>query len=211
MEAVVEARREYLYMLQECVIPEIMNTFIAMWRDTDHAFRGGQGRLNHFKELAHTVHTWSENNIDVHVDSIRTECPWIDKLIEAVIVSLVQIMSSVKVNKESRKISLTIPTPSEFIRKCYKVSEEEIVKKPDFMLNEETYEVNLFEKISKAMNIVIRSYVPLQHIMTPTSTTEVDLDPVEEEPPELIGEEDDDVLMRDAAEEKTIVTDNGDA
>ena len=34
MQAIVEARREYMNMLEECMVPEMSNTFINMYDDT---------------------------------------------------------------------------------------------------------------------------------------------------------------------------------
>lgn len=215
MEAVVEARREYLFMLHECMLPEMINTYIRMYADTEEPFRGNRGRITEFKRISSEIQEWNDNIIDVHVDNIKAECPWFDKLVEAVIVSLVQIMSSVKINKNNNKISLTVPSAADFVRKCYRVSQAEIYKSPDFMADEDTCETVLFNKLTKAIDSVIRSYVPLQNIISMNISTSGDSvifddpepesadEPETEEPePEFQQEEEDDVLMPDAAEKK---------
>jgi hypothetical protein len=203
MEAVVEARREYMFMLQECMIPEMMTTYIRMYNDTEEPFRGNRGRILEFKRVTTDIQTWNDNIIDAHVDNIKAECPWFDKLIEAVIVSLVQIMSSVKINKNNNKISLTVPSAADFVRKCYRSSQTEIYKSPDFMADEDTRETALFNKLTKSIDNVIRSYVPLQNIIAMNISTSGDSVVFEDEPEEQqdSGPEDD-ILMPDAAEKK---------
>jgi hypothetical protein len=199
MDAVVEARKEYMFMLHECLLPEMINTYLRMYEDTDEPFRGGRGRVTEFKRISMDIQTWSDNNVELHVDNIKAECPWFDKLIEAAIVSLVRIMSSVKITNNSNKISVTVPSATDFVRKCYRVSQQMIHKSADFMADDDTRETVLFTKLSKAVDSVIRSYVPLHNIISMNiSTTEPEMEPEQEE--EELGE--DDVLMPDAAEKK---------
>jgi len=189
------------------MVPEMINTFLNMYEDTHEMLRGDRGRVAKFKEISAEISTWSENDIDVHVDRIKAECPWFDKLIEASIVSLVQILKSVKINQQSNKLSLTIPSTSEFVRKCYKTAQVYICKSADFMSDEDTREQILFTRIVKAIDVVIRSYVPLQNIISMNISSpgeDLTFDEEEQEPEEetktIGGEEEDDVLMPDATE-----------
>ena len=209
MEAVVEARREYMIMIQECMIPEMSSTFLRMYDDTEEMLRGGRGRVAKFKEISSEISEWSENTVDVHVERIQAECPWFDKLIEASIVSLVQILKSVKINSQSVKLSLTIPSTSEFVRKCYKAAQVLICKSPEFLTDDDHRESGLVARITKAIDVVIRSYVPLQNIITMNISSPEEPEPQyesESEPEETKTIEEtksiveDDVLMPDATE-----------
>jgi len=202
MEAVVEARREYMFMLQECMIPEMMNTYIRMYTDANQPFRGTRGQINEFTKMTLDIKEWSDSIVDAHVDNIKAECPWFDKIIEAAIVSLVQIMSSVKINKNSNKIQLNVPSAADFVRKCYRTSQAEIYKSPDFMGDDETRDTILMNKLTKIVDNVVRSYVPLHNIMAMNiSESEPEpMEPMEEQ--EGADPEEDDVLMPDAAEKK---------
>jgi len=207
MQAIVEARREYMNMLEECMVPEMSNTFINMYDDTQELLRGDRGRVTKFKEISGEISSWSDNVVDVHVDRIKQECPWFDKLIEATIVSFVQIMNSVKINRMTNKLSLTIPSASEFVRKCYKAAQSYIVKSADFMAHEDERETVLGKRIAKAIDTVVRGYVPLQNIISMNISTPGDEysfggeeEPEEPEEPETKTIEEDDVLMPDATE-----------
>ena len=206
MEAVVEARREYMFMLQECMLPEMISTYMRMYSDTEEPFRGNRGRVSEFKKISTDIQSWNDNIIDAHVDNIKAECPWFDKLVEAVIVSLVQIMSSVKINKNNNKISLTVPSAADFVRKCYRASQADIYKSAEFMADEENRETVLINKLTKSIDSVIRSYVPLQNIISMNISTSGDSVVFDEEEPEAEEEAEpepeDDILMPDAAEKK---------
>jgi Family of unknown function (DUF5764) len=207
MEAIVEARREYMNMLQECMIPEMTNTYIEMYNDTDEMLIGERGRIHKFREACSRIQDWGDNTIDDHVDRIKEDCPWFERLIEASVISLVQILKSVKINKNASRLAVTIPTAAEFVRKCYKTSQAYICKSPDFIVDEDRREEVLFNKITKSIDTVVRSYVPLHNIMTLNLTAQDDEPEPEPEPeqePEsrTIGteEDEDDVLMKDATE-----------
>jgi Fe2+ transport system protein B len=175
-----------------------------MYTDSDQPFRGMRGQINEFKKMTLDIKEWSDNIVDAHVDNIKTECPWFDKIIEAAIVSLVQIMSSVKINKNSNKIQLNVPSAADFVRKCYRTSQTEIYKSADFMSDDEHRETILVNKLTKVIDNVVRSYVPLHNIiaMNISEAQPYENEPIEEEQSPVEEEEEDDVLIPDAAEKK---------
>jgi hypothetical protein len=82
------------------------------------------------------------------------------------------------------------------------------------MADEDTCETVLFNKLTKAIDSVIRSYVPLQNIISMNISTSGDSvifdepEPESSEEPEPeaeIQQEEDDVLMPDAAEKKIAI------
>jgi hypothetical protein len=88
------------------------------------------------------------------------------------------------------------------------MSQTDIYKSADFMSDEDTRETILFNKITKSIDNVIRSYVPLQNIISMNISTAGDSvvfdeeEPEEEPEQEPTDEPEDDVLMPDAAEKK---------
>jgi hypothetical protein len=163
MEALVEARRQYLEALYECVIPEIMKTFIEMYDDANGGFRG---KKTEFQRQLLEIKTWNSDVIGEHVESIRKCCPWLDGLIRASLVSLVQIMNSVRISKGGGKLSLTVPTTNDFIHAVYKQAATEVYKRPDILEDEDDRDDVIWDKCSKALDIVIRSSVPFQKILS---------------------------------------------
>ena len=115
-------------------------------------------------------------------------------------------MSSVKINKNNNKISLTVPSAADFVRKCYRASQADIYKSAEFMADEENRETVLINKLTKSIDSVIRSYVPLQNIISMNISTSGDSVVFDEEEPEAEEEAEpepeDDILMPDAAEKK---------
>lgn len=195
MESVVEARREYQYMLYEYTVPEVLNTYIDIYSDIQMPF----GKPGQFKSRLEKVEHWDDGTIERHVESVTRECPWFDKIVEACIVSLAQIMSSIKTHSLKNKVDVTVPTTAEFIRKVFKNSAQKLQKSVRVMeLEDDDRDEKVYNLITKSINDVIRSYVPLSNIMAKNLSA----------PPEEQYSEEEDILMRDAAEEKTIITDN---
>jgi hypothetical protein len=206
MEAIVEARKEYMYMLQECVVPEVLKTFMELWEESD-----GWARMDRFIHLISEIQTWGDSNFENKVENIKKDCDWFEKLIEASIVVRVQIMNSVKVGRHHGKLKITVPSSVEFIRKVFKISVLDVKKNPSFM-KEDNYENVLYDKITKAIDQTVRSYVPLQSIIsrnlsddyeydTPEPPSIPEPEPIEEEPVEEeevfnVQVEDDDLLKK---------------
>lgn len=171
MEAIVEARKEYMYLLQECINPVVMQTFLTMWESSD-----GWNKISKFKETMNEINSWGDNTVDLEVDKIKSECDYLDKLIEASVVVRVQIMNSVKIGKHSGKLKLNIPSDTEFIRKVYRYAYKELVKNCEFMKDDDTREIKLFDVVTKAIDLTIRSYVPLHSIIQRNLTDEYTID-----------------------------------
>jgi Family of unknown function (DUF5764) len=194
MEALVEARRQYLEALYECVIPEVVKTFVEMYDESDGGFRG---KKTAFQKDLLEIKTWNSDVIGEHVETIKKCCPWLDGLIRASLVSLVQIMNSVRISKGGGKLSLTVPTTNDFIHAVYKQAATELYKRPSIMeeQDEDDRDDVLWEKCSKALDIVIRSSVPFQKILsmniTPSNEDEFTFENSDtEDPPDLPKEYD---------------------
>jgi Family of unknown function (DUF5764) len=196
MEALVEARRQYLEALYECVAPEVIKTFVIMYEDSDGGFRGKKTAFQ--KELL-SIKTWNSDVIGEHVESIRKCCPWLDGLIRASLVSLVQIMNSVRISKGGGKLSLTVPTTNDFIHSVFKQTAQEVYKKPEIMEDEDEREDVLWDRSCKALDIVVRSSIPFQKILSMNITqsnedeytfenSDADEDPVENDLPKEYDE-----------------------
>jgi Family of unknown function (DUF5764) len=178
MEAIVEARKEYMYMLQECMCPVVMEKFIQMWNESD-----GWSKIQKFKETMKQIDSWGENTVEIEVEKVQSECDYLDKLIEASIVVRVQIMNSVKIGRHSGKLKLNVPAAIEFVRKVYRFTHKELAKSCEFMKDEDSRDHKLYEAVSRALDLTVRSYVPLQSIISRNLSDEYSFDePVHEEP-----------------------------
>jgi len=178
MEAIVEARRQFLYMLQECMIPAITQTFVDYWQESP-----AWNKTPTFRTKMLEISEWSDSIVDSKTQELKNCCDNFDKLIEASIVSLVRIMTSVK-TKSTGRLKLTMPTCEEFVRKVYKLSATEVLKSKNIMEDEDTRDEKVGEKISRSIDNVIMSYVPIKTIVN----TDVESDQ-EEEPEEVEPEE----------------------
>lgn len=162
MESLVEARRQYLEALYDCVVPEIIDTFDEMYDTCE----GAWGRKNgQFQKKLLEIKTWNSDVIAEHVERMNRDCPWLDGLIRASLVSLVQIMNSVRVTKNGGKLSLTVPTTNDFVHGVYKNAAAEVYKKVDIMEDKDDRDEALWDKCCKALETTIRNSVPFQRIL----------------------------------------------
>jgi len=196
MDVLVEARREYLQSLYECMVPEMISAFYKLYLESEKMLKNQTNRLIQYQKFLQEIKHWNNSIVKEHTDAFKHECPWFDDLVVAVIVSSVKIMSSVRINKTSNKLNLSIPKTEDFVHECYKKAAEDIYNKPyimaDLMTDDEREEA-LWDRISECIEKVIKSYVPLQQILamnisSPSSTSDLVIDdgPMEDsEDPEV--------------------------
>jgi len=103
-----------------------------------------------------------------HTDNIANRCAWFNDLLAAVFVSCVKILSSVRLGKDNKKISLKLPTNETFIQTCYNNVAKELYKDPYvFSESQNEYERDekLYERFSIAIEASVRELIPVQQIL----------------------------------------------
>lgn len=169
MDVLVEARREYLENMYEYMVPEMISSFYTLYLESEKMSKSANNRLIQYQKFLKEIKNWNNSIVKEHTDAIKRECPWFDDLIIAVIVSSVKIMSSVRLNPTSNKISLNTPTPSDFVHECYKAAAEDLYKNPYVMselMTDDEREEALWDRIAEAIQTVIKRYVPIQQILS---------------------------------------------
>jgi hypothetical protein len=181
MDVLVEARREYLQNLYECMVPEMISSFYNLYLESEKMLKNQTNRLIQYQKFLQEIKHWNNSIVKEHTDALKHECPWFDDLMVAVIVSSVKIMSSVRINKCAGKISLSVPKPEDFVHECYKLAAEDLYKSPyvmaDLMTDDEREEA-LWDRVAECIEKVIKRYIPLQQILSmnissPTSAADL--------------------------------------
>ena len=190
MDVLVEARREYLQVLYECMVPEMISSFYQLYLESEKMMKNQANRLIQYQKFLKEIKNWNNSIVKEHTDAMKRDCPWFDDLMVAVIVSSVKIMSSVRLTKTSNKISLNIPKPEDFVHECYKAAAEDIYKQPYVMselMTDDEREDALWDRVAECIEKIVKKYVPLQQILamniaSPTSAADFVIDdgPVED-------------------------------
>lgn len=167
LNILVEAKREYLGQLSDIMCPVMIENFEKMY---DEAYTMSKGRkvLIMFQKLLKEVPNWSEAMSKQHTDAISNRIAWFNDLLAAVFVSCVKILSSVRLGKDNKKISLKLPTNEIFVQTCYNNVAKDLYKDPYiFHESQNEYERNdqLYQRISTAIEASVRELIPVQQIL----------------------------------------------
>lgn len=120
INVIIEARNLYTDEL----ITKVENTFYegveSIWNScTTDAYLNNKNVYQEFQDKLSMVPKWNQDMIDTEYSTIKDSCEFLDKLIEAVFVSNIKIVSSIKLNKNKQKLKVKIPNSQRFIHKCY--------------------------------------------------------------------------------------------
>jgi len=167
LNILVEAKREYLGQLCELMCPVMIENFEKMYEEA-YTMSKGRKVLMMFQKLLKEVPNWSDAMSKQHADNIANRCAWFNDLLAAVFVSCVKILSSVRLGKENKKISLKLPSNEVFIQTCYNNVAKDLYKDPYiFSESQSEYVRNdkLFERFIVAIEASVRELIPVQQIL----------------------------------------------
>jgi len=167
LNVLVEAKREYLGQLSHLMCPVMIETFDKIFEEA-YTMSKGRKVLIMFQKLLKEVPNWNEGMSKQHTDNIANRCAWFNDLLAAVFVSCVKILSSVRLGKDNKKISLKLPTNETFIQTCYNNIAKDIYKDPYIFTesqNEHTRDEQLFQRFSVVIEASVRELIPVQQIL----------------------------------------------
>jgi len=195
LNVLVEAKREYLGQLSHLMCPVMIETFDKIFEEA-YTMSKGRKVLIMFQKLLKEVPNWNEGMSKQHTDNIANRCAWFNDLLAAVFVSCVKILSSVRLGKDNKKISLKLPTNETFIQTCYNNIAKDIYKDPYIFTesqNEHARDEKLFQRFSVVIEASVRELIPVQQILQTYMSNEsedIDVGGEAEDPedPEFVDE-----------------------
>lgn len=137
----IEAKKEYTSQLQQILSPRIYERFKFIFDGTIEIIKK-ELSMNHiqnesvvkiFQKQLVSIKDWNESSIIEEYERVkhRSKCNYLDKLIKAVIIANMKILSTIQYgSKRKSKIQVHIPTSTHFIHKCYIECAKEIYKNP---------------------------------------------------------------------------------
>jgi len=201
LNILVEARKEYLGQLYLVMCPHIIEAFEDMYKES-YKKSGGKKVLIQFQTFLKEVVNWNDHMIKQHTDAMCNSCSWFSDLLAAVFVSSVKILSSVRLNSTSNKISLKLPTNQVFIHGCFINVSKDLYKNPYIYHEEHTEQerdIELIERISKSIESTVKEMIPVQEILKSCISQEAKKEsidftnelPQDDEDPDVIDDEPD--------------------
>ena len=119
MEVLNDAERRFSAKLVAAMLPELVDTFWAIWEETKKETKDRKFVENYRQNLRKIKDEWSNVKVKGHVANIVKECAMFPRLIAAVFVIHVKILSSIRIDKNSKKISLKLPSNDVFVHTCF--------------------------------------------------------------------------------------------
>ena len=167
LNILVEAKREYLEQLSILMCPVMIDVFDEMYQEA-HKLSKGRKVLIMFQNLLRDVPQWNETMAKQNTDNIANRCAWFKDLVAAVFVSSVKILSAVRLSKDSKKLSVKLPSNEVFIHTCYKNAAKDLYTNPYvFTDNQTEHDRNdkLYDRFSKCVENTVKELIPVQDIL----------------------------------------------
>ena len=188
LTVLVEAKKEYLAQLCCVVCPHMITTFENLYTEANTIAKGKKVLIQ-YQKLLKEVPNWNNHMIHQHAEKMSSSCGWFSDLLAAVFVSYVKILSSVRINSETKKISLKLPSDDVFIHGCFTNAAKELYKDP-YVYHEEMSEyerdANLTRRFITCIETTVKDMIPIQEILktyiSHKNEIEIDNNKVEEEP-----------------------------
>jgi hypothetical protein len=167
MDVLVEAERKYMTKLTSVMAPVMIDAFYDLFQE---AKKTSQGRkvLVQYQALLKEVKNWNNTIVQQHTSTIIKSCSMFPNLLAAVFVILVKIMSAVRINTDSKKLNIKLPTNDVFVHSCYMATAASLYEDPYVMVDDITdiaRRANIHARITKAVREVVEDFVPIQQIL----------------------------------------------
>lgn len=201
MDINVEAKNHYVALLKKCMTPIMTETFVDMYKEAITRGKGNRdATMKNFVVLLEEVTNWNNSIISTHSKEYTNACTYFSDLLAAVFVCYVKILSTVRLNKESKKINVKLPTNDNFIHACINNAAKEFITHTYIFREQDAVTRNkkIREICSESIQHTLDELIPIQAILrtfmnADTSQFEIGEEateePGEEEEPEEEGEE----------------------
>lgn len=197
MDVLVEAERKYTSKLCDAMLPVMIDAFWEIWLESKKKANGHKVLMTFQEMLRDVKHTWSNTMVKKHVDEISKNNSLFPNLLAAVIVIHVKILSAIRIDPKSKKISLKLPGNDVFVHTCYINAAKDLYDDPHVISDEmkisERNEI-LNRRFIKCIKDAIDSLVPTEEILKTYLTLpdannfDIDEDAEEEPEPEVEAE-----------------------
>ena len=168
MEVLNDAERRFSRKLVDAMLPELVQTFWDVWEDTKKENKDRKLVENYRQNLRKVKGEWSNVKVKQHVANIIKECPLFPRLIAAVFVIHVKILSSIRVDKSSKKISLKLPSNDVFVHTCFIECARDLYEEPWTITEEKPLSerrADLNTRFTKCIRETIENLVPTEEIL----------------------------------------------
>ena len=191
MDLLNESERRFTKKLCDAMIPVMIEAFWEIWLEAKKESQG-KNTTRVFQELLRGVKTWNSSISLKNTEAIMKNQALFPNLLAAVFVIHVKILSAIRTDKKSKKISIKLPANDVFVQRCYEACAKDLYESP-FIISEPHTEAERDEDLNKRFHkhicLVIEDLVPTAEILNtylplPAAGGDLDMDHDDEEAPE---------------------------
>ena len=195
MDLLNESERRFTKKLCDAMIPVMIEAFWEIWLEAKKESQG-KNTTRVFQELLRGVKTWNSSISLKNTEAIMKNQALFPNLLAAVFVIHVKILSAIRTDKKSKKISIKLPANDVFVQRCYEACAKDLYESP-YIISENNSESERNEDLNKRFHkhicLVIEDLVPTAEILNtylplPAAGGDLDMNHDDEDP-----EEDEDV------------------
>ena len=168
LNVLVEAKKELLSQLSSTILPSALDCMDTLYADARTETQGKQA-LKSFQDKLAKIPQWNNYQIDTEVGKCVDRCGGcLDEMVAAVFVATVKIISSVRLSKDSRKVSLKIPTNDVFILGVYTNVAKRIYEDPYIyqeIVSRNDRRKDLIRRMDGVVEETVKEMLPINQIL----------------------------------------------
>lgn len=189
MDLLNESERRFTKKLCDAMIPMMIEAFWEIWLEAKKESQG-KNTTRVFQELLRGVKTWNSSISLKNTEAIIKNQSLFPNLLAAVFVINVKILSSIRTDRKSKKISIKLPANDVFVQRCYETCAKDLYESP-YIISENNNESERNEDLNKRFHkhicLVIEDLVPTAEILNtylplPAAGDDLDMDHDDEDP-----------------------------
>jgi Family of unknown function (DUF5764) len=191
MDILNESERRFTKKLCDAMIPVMIEAFWEIWLEAKKESQG-KNTIRVFQELLRGVKTWNSSISLKNSEAIVKNQPLFPNLLAAVFVIHVKILSAIRTDKKSKKISIKLPATDVFTQRCYEACAKDLYESPSIIVDNKTETErndDLNRRFNRRICEVIEDLIPTAEILNtylplPAAGADLDMEHDEEEPAE---------------------------
>ena len=167
MDILNESERRFTKKLCDAMIPVMIEAFWEIWLEAKKESQG-KNTTRVFQELLRGVKTWNSSISLKNTEAIIKNQVLFPNLLAAVFVIHVKILSAIRTDKKSKKISIKLPANDVFVQRCYEACAKDLYESPSIIVDnksEEDRNNDLNTRFHKRICVVIEDLIPTAEIL----------------------------------------------
>ena len=160
-----EAKSECTDKLCSVITPVTIDVMLTLYNDASEMSKGKQ-QLIQYQKLLQEVKSWNESIIFDNTKRVCDSCNYFRDILTAIFICYTKIMSSIRLGKVKKSISLKIPSNEIFVHAVFKELADNLYNDPYFLQEKNPYEIKqeMVRRNRKAIESAVKQLVPLDEI-----------------------------------------------